>query len=208
MQSDKNDSKHIPLGTVPEIVSDYGRYCRPEMARMLQSLSLDAVYERAEGDYMWQRRGEHLVKVLDLIGGFGVNLLGHYHPELVAEELRLTQERVPLMAQGSCRRGATFLAKALCERAGDYVVIFANTGTETVEAAIKHLALERPEKRLLGAVRGAFHGTTWQAFWAVTAEGRPAAEVAAALGMTAGAVCAARHHVLRRLRQELAGLLD
>ncbi len=160
MQSDKNGSKHIPLGTVPEIVSDYGRYCRPEMARMLQSLSLDAVYERAEGDYMWQRRGEHLVKVLDLIGGFGVNLLGHYHPELVAEELRLVQERVPLMAQGSCRRGATLLAKALCERAGDYVVIFANTGTETVEAAIKHLALERPDKRVLCAVRGAFHGKT------------------------------------------------
>jgi acetylornithine/succinyldiaminopimelate/putrescine aminotransferase/predicted amino acid dehydrogenase len=130
------------------------------MARMLHSLSLDAVYERAEGDYMWQRRGEHLVKVLDLVGGFGVNLLGHYHPELVAEDIRLLQERVPLMAQGSCRRGATFLAKALCERTGDYVVIFTNTGTETVEAAIKHLTLERPEKRLLCAIRGAFHGKT------------------------------------------------
>src|SRR5437764_1162617 len=111
MQSIKKDSGTVPLGTAPEIVSDYGHYCRPEMVRMLQSLSLDAVYERAEGDYMWQRRGDELVKVLDLVGGFGVNLLGHYHPEMVAEELRLTQERVPLMAQGSCRRAATFLAK-------------------------------------------------------------------------------------------------
>jgi acetylornithine/succinyldiaminopimelate/putrescine aminotransferase/predicted amino acid dehydrogenase len=160
MKSTQKDSGAVPLGTVPEIVSDYGRYCRPEMARMLHSLSLDAVYERAEGDYMWQRRGEHLVKVLDLVGGFGVNLLGHYHPELVAEDLRLVQERVPLMAQGSCRKGATLLAKALCERTGDYIVIFTNTGTETVEAAIKHLALERPEKRLICAVRGAFHGKT------------------------------------------------
>jgi acetylornithine/succinyldiaminopimelate/putrescine aminotransferase/predicted amino acid dehydrogenase len=160
MQSIKKDSGTVPLGTAPEIVSDYGHYCRPEMARMLQSLSLDAVYERAEGDYMWQRRGEHLVKVLDLVGGFGVNLLGHYHPELVAEDIRLVQERVPLMAQGSCRRAAAQLAKALCERTGDYIVIFTNTGTETVEAALKHLAVERPEKRLICAVRGAFHGKT------------------------------------------------
>ena len=160
MQSINKDSGTVPLGTASEEVSDYGHYCRPELVSMLQSLSLDAVYERAEGDYMWQRRGEHLVKVLDLVGGFGVNLLGHYHPELVAEELRLIQERVPLMAQGSCRRGAAQLAKALCQRTGDYNVIFTNTGTETVEAALKHLALERPEKRLICAVRGAFHGKT------------------------------------------------
>jgi len=159
MQSIKKDLDPVPLGTVPEVVADYSHYCRPELTRMLQALSLDAVYERAEGDYLWQRRGEHLVKILDLVGGFGTNLFGHYHPELVAEERRLVEERVPLLAQGSCRRGAAQLAKALCERAGDYVVIFTNTGTETVEAAIKHLTLER-NKPVLLAVKGAFHGKT------------------------------------------------
>src|ERR1041385_9355885 len=71
MQSSKNGSANVPLGTAPEVVADYAHYCRPELAQMLQSLSLDAVYERAEGNYLWQRRGEHLVKVLDLVGGFG-----------------------------------------------------------------------------------------------------------------------------------------
>lgn len=163
MQSSKNGSAHgptpVPLGTVPDLVADYAHYCRPELVEMLKSLSLDAVYERAEGDYLWQRRGEHLVKVLDLVGGFGTNFFGHYHPDLVAEERRLTEERVPFWAQGSCRRGATQLAKALCERAGDYVVIFTNSGTETVEAALKHVALER-QKPVYLAVRGAFHGKT------------------------------------------------
>lgn len=159
MQSSKNGSAPVPLGTAPDVVSDYAHYCRPELAQMLQSLSLDAVYERAEGDYLWQRRGEHLVKVLDLVGGFGTNLFGHYHPELVAEERRLTDERVPFLAQGSCRPGAARLAKALCERAGDYLVIFTNSGTETVEAALKHVTLER-QKPLFLAVRGAFHGKT------------------------------------------------
>jgi acetylornithine/succinyldiaminopimelate/putrescine aminotransferase len=98
MQSSKNGSATVPLGTAPEVVADYAHYCRPELAQMLQSLSLDAVYERAEGNYLWQRRGEHLVKVLDLVGGFGTNLFGHYHAELVAEERRLTDERVPFLA--------------------------------------------------------------------------------------------------------------
>jgi acetylornithine/succinyldiaminopimelate/putrescine aminotransferase/predicted amino acid dehydrogenase len=163
MQSSKNGSAHgsaaVPLGTAPDVVAGYAHYCRPELVEMLQSLSLDAVYERAEGDYLWQRRGEHLVKVLDLVGGFGTNLFGHYHPDLVAEERRLTDERVPFWAQGSCRPGAARLAKALCERAGDYVVILTNSGTETVEAALKHITLER-QKPLFLAVRGAFHGKT------------------------------------------------
>ena len=39
-------------------------------------------------------------------------------------------------------------------------------------------------------------------------EGRPAAEVAARLGLSENAVWIARSRVLRRLRQELAGLLE
>jgi len=159
MQSSNNGSAPVPLGTAPDVVADYAHYCRPELAQMLESLSLDAVYERAEGDYLWQRRGEHLVKVLDLVGGFGTNLFGHYHPEIVAEERRLTEARVPFLAQGSCRPGAARLAKALCERTGDYLCIFTNSGTETVEAALKHVTLER-QKPLFLAVRGAFHGKT------------------------------------------------
>jgi acetylornithine/succinyldiaminopimelate/putrescine aminotransferase/predicted amino acid dehydrogenase len=159
MQSTKNGSAPVPLGTNPDVVAAYAHHCRPELARMLHSLSLDAVYERAEGDYLWQRRGEKLVKVLDLVGGFGTNFFGHYHPDLVAEERRLTEQRVPFLAQGSCRPGAARLAKELCERAGDYVVIFTNSGAETVEAALKHVMLER-SKPLVLAVRGAFHGKT------------------------------------------------
>jgi DNA-directed RNA polymerase specialized sigma24 family protein len=39
-------------------------------------------------------------------------------------------------------------------------------------------------------------------------DGKSAAEVASALGMTPGAVRAAKFRVLSRLRRELAGLLD
>jgi acetylornithine/succinyldiaminopimelate/putrescine aminotransferase/predicted amino acid dehydrogenase len=137
----------------------YAKYARPLVARYLASIGLDAVYLRAEGDYLWMRRGETDVKVLDLVGGFGANLLGHHHPEIVAEARRLLDLRAPVLAQGSIRSGAGLLAEQLCRRLGDYVVIFTNSGAETVEAAIKHLHLER-RRPVLWAVKGAFHGKT------------------------------------------------
>lgn len=53
-----------------------------------------------------------------------------------------------------------------------------------------------------------FDPRTWRAFWEHVPNGRPAGDVAAELGMTVGAVYAAKAPVLARLRDELRGLLD
>jgi RNA polymerase sigma-70 factor (ECF subfamily) len=63
-------------------------------------------------------------------------------------------------------------------------------------------------RRALELMQQDFEPTTWQACWQRVAEGRPAAEVASALGLSENAVHLAKSRVLRRLRQELAGLLD
>jgi RNA polymerase sigma-70 factor, ECF subfamily len=57
-------------------------------------------------------------------------------------------------------------------------------------------------------IRGEFEERTWEAFWRTTVDGRTAVEVAAELAMTPGAVYVAKSRVLRRLREEFAGLLD
>ncbi len=62
--------------------------------------------------------------------------------------------------------------------------------------------------RALELIRPDFEERTWRAFWGVTVEGRPAAEVGADLGMAANAVHQARFRVLRRLREEMAGLVE
>jgi RNA polymerase sigma-70 factor (ECF subfamily) len=49
---------------------------------------------------------------------------------------------------------------------------------------------------------------TWQACWEFVVRDRPAAAVAAELGITVNAVYLAKSRVLRRLREELQGLLD
>jgi RNA polymerase sigma-70 factor (ECF subfamily) len=63
-------------------------------------------------------------------------------------------------------------------------------------------------RRALEVMRADFEPATVQACWQLVVEGRPAAEVGAALGLSANAVYLARLRVLRRLRQELEGLLD
>jgi RNA polymerase sigma-70 factor (ECF subfamily) len=57
-------------------------------------------------------------------------------------------------------------------------------------------------------MRAEFQLTTWRACWEYAVLGRPAAEVASELGVSAGAVYVAKSRVLSRLRQELKGLLD
>ncbi len=62
--------------------------------------------------------------------------------------------------------------------------------------------------RALAVMQAEFAPTTWQACWRFVVEGRPAAEVAVELGISENAVYIAKSRVLRRLRQELDGLLD
>lgn len=60
----------------------------------------------------------------------------------------------------------------------------------------------------LQTVRGDFQDATWTIFWRSAIEGHETAAIAADLGMTPKAVRQARHRVLKRLREELSGLLD
>jgi RNA polymerase sigma-70 factor (ECF subfamily) len=57
-------------------------------------------------------------------------------------------------------------------------------------------------------MRQDFEPATWKAFWEFAVEGRPAAEVAASLGMSSAGVYGAKFRVLQRLRQELHGFLE
>jgi RNA polymerase sigma-70 factor (ECF subfamily) len=63
-------------------------------------------------------------------------------------------------------------------------------------------------RRALQLMKADFNPATCKAVWEHVVRGRSAAEVAAELGLSEGAVYAARHRVIRRLREELSGLLD
>lgn len=63
-------------------------------------------------------------------------------------------------------------------------------------------------KQLMAQVEPDFAPQTWTAFKRVTIDGRRADSVAAELGVSLNAVFIAKSRVLRRLRQEAAGLVE
>jgi RNA polymerase sigma-70 factor (ECF subfamily) len=62
--------------------------------------------------------------------------------------------------------------------------------------------------KLLAAVRNSCEPATWEAFCLFAIEGLSAAETAVRTGLTENAVMLAKSRLLRRLRQEAAGLID
>ncbi len=69
------------------------------------------------------------------------------------------------------------------------------------------LFLDEYRRRLLSwaaeQVRGEFRTATWQSFWMAGVEGRPAKEVAEALGLSIGAVYHNKSRVMTRIRQRI-----
>ena len=137
------------------------RRFKPRLQALLETLRLNVIYERGQGDYLYHRDEEgREVAVLDLVGGYGSLLLGHAHPVLVAEAQRLLASGRPMHAQGSLRDLAARLSDELSRRAqGDFCVRFGNSGTEAVEAAMKHAMLETGGRTFITLER-AFHGKT------------------------------------------------
>ncbi|WP_158647559.1 aminotransferase class III-fold pyridoxal phosphate-dependent enzyme [Actinoplanes sp. ATCC 53533] len=123
----------------------YETYVRPWLGGLLRSLRLDVSYTRAEGNWLSCGDGSGPARVLDAVGGYGANFFGHYHPALTDRLVRLVAGRVPVQAQGSIRSVTADLARELSRRVGggvdEYVVTFASTGAEAVEAAVKHAEL-------------------------------------------------------------------
>jgi RNA polymerase sigma-70 factor (ECF subfamily) len=66
----------------------------------------------------------------------------------------------------------------------------------------------RLSAKAMDVVMGEFQPNTWQAFWRMAVEGRPARAVGAELRMTLGAVYVAKSRVLARVREEVRRLQD
>jgi len=78
------------------------------------------------------------------------------------------------------------------------------------ESLSSHAAAEPGElyRRALELIQTQFEDRTWRAFWQTTIDGRASGDVAADLGMTAGAVRQAKSKVLARLRAEFGEVLE
>lgn len=130
---------------------------RPALKEKLQTLGLNVSYHRSEGDVLFRKSQSSVVPILDLVGGYGANFLGHAHPKLTARLLNFIQSKTPIFTQGSIGSAVSVLNDKLRSLFGNYQVILTNTGAETVETAVKHAILENGKPRCW-AITEAYHG--------------------------------------------------
>lgn len=98
---------------------------------------------------------------MDLFSGLGVNLLGHNHPQILEALKENFPLHLSLLLEHPIKEE---IATDLCRITGFDRVFFANSGTESVEGAIKFMLLWLKEKDKLKnkviAFKDSFHGRT------------------------------------------------
>jgi acetylornithine/succinyldiaminopimelate/putrescine aminotransferase/predicted amino acid dehydrogenase len=160
-----------------EATDRYTRFVSPHIGALLEALNLDVSYHRGSKDTLYMYRHGREVEVLDLVGGYGTNLLGHGHPAIrQALDDYLSTGRPAICSQGSIQQATGKLAEKLSLAVGaatgkNYLVIPVNSGAEAVDAALQHAYFEwhkRLEKlrdeqlQMFGSEEGADLAEIWR----------------------------------------------
>ena len=128
-------------------------------------------FERGEGSWLVERDGR---RFLDLAAGIAVNALGHAHPALV-EALTVQAGRLWHVSNLYTVPEQQALADRLVELTFADTVFFTNSGTESLELAVKMArkhwhAAGHPERVKIATFEGAFHGRSMAAISAAGSE--------------------------------------
>src|SRR5262245_38269260 len=133
-------------------------YLNPQLGRIVRTLGYDRTWVRGEGADLIDDTGAHY---LDLLCGYGVFAVGRSHPHVVRALTDVLQAATPNLPQMGVSLLPGMLAQRLIELAPPSVeaVVFANSGAEAVEAAIKLSRATTGRPRIVFADHG-FHGLT------------------------------------------------
>ena len=138
------------------------KYLNRQMVRVLRTIGYDRNYVRAEGPYLYDEAG---TRYLDLLSGWGVFALGRNHPTISAALKDVLDADLPNLVQMDVSLLAGLLAEELVRVAphdGLSKVFFANSGTETVEGAMKLARYATGREKILFCSHG-YHGLTYGA---------------------------------------------
>ncbi|WKA30841.1 aminobacteriohopanetriol synthase HpnO [Bradyrhizobium roseum] len=140
--------------------SMHARHLNEQLVRVLKTIGYDVGFQRGQGQYLFDRDD---ARYLDLLSGFGVFAIGRNHPALREALKSVLDSDFPNLVQLDVSTLAGVLAERLLEHV-PYLdkVFFANSGAETVEAAIKFArgATGRPG---IVSCSHSFHGLSYGA---------------------------------------------
>ena len=137
------------------------QHLNEQMVRVLKTIGFDVGFKSGRGQYLFDRTD---ARYLDLLSGFGVFALGRNHPHVRDALKNVLDSDLPNLVQ----MDVSALAGVLAERLLRHVpfldkVFFANSGAESVEAAIKFARCgDRAGRRSLYCGH-AFHGLSYGA---------------------------------------------
>lgn len=133
-------------------------HINPAFVKMLKTIGFDKGYVRGEGCYLWDAAGN---KYLDLLTGWGVFALGRNHPKIKAAIADYLAGDAANLVRMECSLLSGLVAEKLARIAGGDLsrVFFCNSGTETVETAIKFARAVTGRGKIVYCDH-AFHGLT------------------------------------------------
>jgi ornithine--oxo-acid transaminase len=141
-----------------EAMSLNDRYLNRQVGRIVRTLGFDRDWRRGEGSVLIDADGE---RYLDLLSGYGVFAVGRSHPTVVQALHETLDAQTANLPQLGVSLLPGVLAEQLVTRSPRRIEAFvpANSGTESVEAAIKLARATSGRPRIVCAEH-AFHGLT------------------------------------------------
>jgi ornithine--oxo-acid transaminase len=136
----------------------WARTINPQFIRVLRTIGFDRRWVSAEGAHLIDADGN---RYLDMLGGFGMYNVGRNNPRIRDALIEALQLETPGMLAMGITALPGLLAEALVERTPARLerVLFTNSGTEAVEAALKLGRAATKRARVLSLDHG-FHGLT------------------------------------------------
>jgi ornithine--oxo-acid transaminase len=133
-------------------------HVNPIFVKMLRTIGFDKGYVRGEGCYLWDADGN---KYLDLLTGWGVFALGRNHPKVKSILQQLIAQDFPNLVRMDCGLLSGLVAEKLTSHLPESLsrVFFCNSGTESVESAIKFARCATDRQDIIYCDH-AFHGLT------------------------------------------------
>jgi ornithine--oxo-acid transaminase len=134
------------------------QYLNAQMVNVLKTIGFDQRYVKAEGPYLFNEHGD---RYLDLLSGFGVFALGRNHPTIVKVLQDILAAQLPNLVQMDVSLLSGLLAERLQRLTppGLDRIFFTNSGTESVEAAIKFSRYATGRSKIVYC-HGGYHGLT------------------------------------------------
>ncbi len=143
------------------------KYMNPKLVDVMDILGFNKIYTHAKGNYLYEKSGD---AYLDFHSGEGFASLGHAHPALKKALIQAIEDELPDGTQIHYSAHSGLLAEKLHSHLPESLdaFFFTNSGTETVEVALKFARACTKRKKLLSCHQG-YHGLTYGAL-SVTSE--------------------------------------